>query len=46
MIRNSIKLVGVDNDFKSDFLTLRPEQLGVSQFIELTNQVGQHLKLT
>lgn len=46
MIRNSIRLVGVNDDFKSDYLTMRPEQLDVLQFVELTNQVELHLKPT
>ena len=39
MIRNSIKsiLLNLDDDF--DLLSKRPEQLGVSEFIELTNWV-------
>jgi len=39
MIRNSIKsiLLNLDSDF--ELLSKRPEQLGVSEFIELTNWV-------
>jgi 16S rRNA (adenine1518-N6/adenine1519-N6)-dimethyltransferase len=40
MIRNSIKsiLLNLDDDF--ELLSKRPEQLGVPEFIELTNWVG------
>jgi len=44
MIRNSIKSVGVSDGFESEFLTMRPEQLSVEQFVLLTNQVDTHLK--
>jgi 16S rRNA (adenine1518-N6/adenine1519-N6)-dimethyltransferase len=44
MIRNSIKLLGVADDFKSEYLTTRPEQLGVAQFVELTNQIYRYLE--
>ena len=44
MIRNSIKsiLLNLDDDF--DLLSRRPEQLGVPEFIELTNWVGSQQK--
>jgi 16S rRNA (adenine1518-N6/adenine1519-N6)-dimethyltransferase len=45
MIRNSIKMLGVKADFESEYLSFRPEQLGVSQFVELTNQVAKNLQL-
>ena len=46
MIRNSIKtiLLNLDSDF--ELLTLRPEQLDVSGFIELTQWVESQLKET
>ena len=42
MIRNSIKsiLLNLDDDF--DLLSKRPEQLGVPEFVELTNWVNRH----
>jgi 16S rRNA (adenine1518-N6/adenine1519-N6)-dimethyltransferase len=44
MIRNSLKsiLVHLDNDF--ELLSKRPEQLGVSDFVELTAWVESRLK--
>lgn len=39
MIRNSLKLLGVGTDFNSIYLTMRPEQLGVGQFSDLTRQL-------
>jgi 16S rRNA (adenine1518-N6/adenine1519-N6)-dimethyltransferase len=43
MIRNSIKNLGVKADFESKYLSYRPEQLDVNQFVELTNQVAENL---
>jgi 16S rRNA (adenine1518-N6/adenine1519-N6)-dimethyltransferase len=46
MIRNSIKMIGVSDNFTSEFITYRPEQLGVGQFVDLTNQVSaNHLEM-
>ena len=45
-IRNSLKSLMNIVDFQSEYLGLRPEQLSVEQFINLTNQVGKHIKLT
>jgi len=44
MIRNSIRsiLLNLDSDF--DLLSKRPEQLGVPEFIELTNWIQSQLK--
>ena len=44
MIRNSIKsiLLNLDDDF--ELLSLRPEQLGVPEFVELTNWVESQQK--
>ena len=39
MIRNSIKSILLNLDDNFDLLSKRPEQLGVSEFIELTNWV-------
>lgn len=39
MIRNSIKSILLNLDSENDLLSKRPEQLGVSEFIELTNWV-------
>jgi len=44
MIRNSIKMVGIKDGFESEYLSMRPEQLSVSQFVNLTNQVDKNLK--
>lgn len=46
MIRNSLKsiLVHLDNDF--ELLSKRPEQLGVSDFVKLTDWVESRLKET
>lgn len=43
MIRNSIKMIGTGDNFKSEYLTFRPEQLGVQEFVHLTNQVEDYL---
>jgi 16S rRNA (adenine1518-N6/adenine1519-N6)-dimethyltransferase len=40
MIRNSIKSILLNLDDDSELLSKRPEQLGVPEFIELTNWVG------
>lgn len=42
MIRNSITTAFGEFDAVHDFFTLRPEQLSVEQFVELTNFVEQH----
>jgi 16S rRNA (adenine1518-N6/adenine1519-N6)-dimethyltransferase len=44
MIRNSIRsiLLNLENDF--DLLSKRPEQLGVPEFVELTNWIESQLK--
>jgi len=39
MIRNTLKSFDLVDDFESEFLTKRPEQLGVADFVKLTNQV-------
>ncbi len=39
MIRNSIKSILLNLDGESELLSKRPEQLGVAEFIELTNWV-------
>ena len=44
MIRNTIKSFGIDEGFESEFLTRRPEQLGVSDFVSLTNQIENYTK--
>ena len=47
MIRNSIQSILLNLDSDNEFLTKRPEQLDVQQFIELTNWVAsQPLKST
>ncbi len=45
MISNSIRNVDFDYDSLPDnrFMTMRPEQLSVDDFIELTNLVAEHL---
>jgi len=47
MLRVSLRqLLPADSPFftlHSSLLTLRPEQLGIAQFVELTNAVSQHL---
>jgi 16S rRNA (adenine1518-N6/adenine1519-N6)-dimethyltransferase len=43
MIRNSIRPILLNLDGDSDLLSLRPEQLGVGQFIELCNWVDAKL---
>ncbi|MFA9389493.1 MAG: 16S rRNA (adenine(1518)-N(6)/adenine(1519)-N(6))-dimethyltransferase RsmA [Prolixibacteraceae bacterium] len=40
MIRNTIKPFLKDDGFSHDFLTQRPEQLSVADFVELTNAVA------
>lgn len=42
MIRNSITTAFGEFDQPHEFFTLRPEQLSVEQFVELTNFVEQH----
>lgn len=44
MIRNTLKSFGIKDGFESEFLTQRPEQLSVGDFIKLTNQVEKALK--
>jgi 16S rRNA (adenine1518-N6/adenine1519-N6)-dimethyltransferase len=44
MIRNSVKALGLKEGFESEYLTKRPEQLSVSQFVDLTNQVERYLE--
>jgi 16S rRNA (adenine1518-N6/adenine1519-N6)-dimethyltransferase len=44
MMRNSLKAFGPMEGFESDYLTKRPEQLGVLEFVHLTNQVEVHLR--
>ncbi len=39
MIRNTIKLFNINDDFTSEYLTKRPEQLSVDDFVKLTNQI-------
>jgi 16S rRNA (adenine1518-N6/adenine1519-N6)-dimethyltransferase len=42
MLRNSLKgLIPTDVEFNSKYLTQRPEQLSVSEFVELTNEISQ-----
>jgi len=43
MIRNGLKSLGNIDGFDSEFLTIRPEQLGVSEFVKLTNQIENFL---
>ncbi len=44
MIRNSVKTLLGDRPFEHRFLTMRPEQLSVDDFIELTLSVEEALK--
>lgn len=44
MIRNTLKSLGLKEGFESEFLTKRPEQLSVANFIDLTNQVEKALQ--
>lgn len=44
MIRNSLKSILVHLDSDSELLSKRPEQLGVSDFVKLTNWVETRLK--
>ncbi len=44
MIRNTIKSLNLPEDFTSEYLTKRPEQLSVDDFIKLTNQIEQQSK--
>jgi len=41
MLRNSIKPFIFDAEVEHPFMTMRPEQLSVTQFVELTNFVAQ-----
>jgi len=43
-IRNSIKYIVATPDFQSEFLSKRPEQLSVNDFIKLTKEVEMFLK--
>jgi 16S rRNA (adenine1518-N6/adenine1519-N6)-dimethyltransferase len=43
MLRNSLKAFGSMEGFESVYLTKRPEQLSVLEFVHLTNQVDVHL---
>lgn len=43
MIRNGLKAVTNIDSFDSQYLTMRPEQLSVNQFVELTNQIEQYM---
>ena len=44
-MRNSLRaLVGNNTEFLSDeVFNYRPEQLGVGQFVDLTNKIAAHL---
>jgi len=42
-IRNSLKSLMNINDFQSEYLGQRPEQLSVEEFVSLTNEVEKHL---
>ncbi len=44
MIRNTLKSFGVGSEFESEYLTKRPEELSVFDFIELTRQVETEIK--
>ncbi|MDR2423437.1 MAG: 16S rRNA (adenine(1518)-N(6)/adenine(1519)-N(6))-dimethyltransferase RsmA [Prevotellaceae bacterium] len=44
-IRNSIKPLLPDIAFEHEFMSLRPEQLSIAQFIELTNAVERKLEI-
>ncbi len=41
MIRNTIKSFNLPDNFTSEYLTKRPEQLSVADFVKLTNQIEQ-----
>lgn len=43
MIRNTIKSLNLKDGFVSEYLSKRPEQLSVDDFITLTNQIENHL---
>jgi 16S rRNA (adenine1518-N6/adenine1519-N6)-dimethyltransferase len=43
MIRNGLKSIDNIDGFDSDYLTLRPEQLSVNDFVKLTNQLDEFL---
>lgn len=43
MIRNTIKSFGIAENFVSEYLTERPEQMGVSDFVKLTNQIQKSM---
>ncbi len=43
MIRNTIKSFGIGETFKSEFLTKRPEQLSVEDFVKLTRQIESEI---
>lgn len=45
-IRNSIKNITGNNNFQSEFLTKRPEQLSVAEFVKLTQEVEDVLNLS
>jgi 16S rRNA (adenine1518-N6/adenine1519-N6)-dimethyltransferase len=44
MIRNTIKLLVSQDGFSHPYLTRRPEQLSVSEFVELTNAIAHFQK--
>ena len=44
MIRNSVKTMLGDKNFEHRFLTMRPEQLSVDDFIELTLSIEEAIK--
>jgi len=44
MIRNSLRSFGNIDGFDSEFLTMRPEQLSVADFVRLTNQLEEFFK--
>ncbi|RPI44620.1 MAG: 16S rRNA (adenine(1518)-N(6)/adenine(1519)-N(6))-dimethyltransferase, partial [Bacteroidetes bacterium] len=46
MLRNSLKSILLNLDFRHDMMDKRPEQLDVNQFIELTCQVEAALKIS
>ncbi len=45
MIRNTIKSFGIGETFESEFLTKRPEQLSVADFIKLTKQIESEISV-
>lgn len=45
MIRNTIKSFNLNENFTSEYLTQRPEQLSVADFVKLTNQIEQNRKI-